>query len=96
MKNFFCEMDEYVYKNFKMGQIPSFIEGIRREIITFGKLAGMTYEQALANDPEHCQWTVENDNLDTNSNSFNESVYLLVKWLTDGDRLSTAKKRESV
>jgi hypothetical protein len=89
-------MGEYVYKNFKIGQIPSFVEGIRREIITFGKLAGMTYEQALANDPEHCQWIVENANLDMNSKSFDESVYLFVKWITDGNRIPNATKRDSV
>jgi len=83
-----------MYENIKLGRIPSFIEGIRREIITFGKLAGMTYEQALANDPEHCQWTVENANLDMSSKLFDESVYLFVKWLTYGNRLINPTKRE--
>ena len=89
-------MGEYVYENFKIGQIPSFIEGIRREIITFGKLADMTYEQALANDPEQCQWIVEKANLDTSTKSFDESVYRFVNRLTDNNRLSNATKLELI
>ena len=72
---------------FKTGEIPSAEEGIRRQIVTFGTYAGLTYEQVLENDPEHCQWHSENLRDDDGPGA------AFASWLARGDRIEKKRKQ---
>lgn len=72
---------------FKVGDVPSPEDGMRRGIVTFGKYAGLTYEQVMANDPEYCQWQL--DNMKEND----ETIGKFGDWLRSGDRLSKKRKQ---
>lgn len=73
-------------QDFKVGEIPSVKDGIRRQIVTFGTYAGLTYEQVLANDVDHCEWHMENLRED------DEAGLAFADWLRKEDRI--AKKRK--
>ena len=77
----------------KFGEVPSEAEGIRRGILTFGKLAGLTYELALANDSEYCQWTVDNYSV---GGLNDEAMMKFIDWLTVKDRLKLKRKAEEI
>ncbi len=72
--------------------MPSDEEGLRRGILTFGKLAGLTYELALANDSEYCQWTVDNYSM----SDIEEGKMKFVDWLSQKDRLKLKRKAEEI
>lgn len=78
--------------NFKFGEIPSAAEGMRRGVLTFGKLAGLTYELALANDSEYCQWVVDNYSVTDED----EPKLKFVDWLVTKDRLSLKRKADQI
>ena len=71
---------------FKTGDIPSTFEGVRRKILTFGQYTGLTYEQALANDPDYCQWHVDN------LRDADEAGAAFAEWLTADDLVSRKRK----
>lgn len=71
---------------FKVGEVPSVTDGIRRRVVTSGQYAGLTYEQILANDPDYCQWHLENLRDD------DEGGLALADWLRDGDRVGKKRK----
>jgi hypothetical protein len=79
--------------DFKFGDVPSEAEGIRRGILTFGKLAGLTYELALANDSEYCQWTMDNYSV---GGLNDEAMLKFVDWLSAKDRLKLKRKAEEI
>ena len=72
---------------FKAGEVPSREEGMRRGIVTSGQYAGLTYEQLMANDPEYCQWHLDN------LKDGDEAGKKLGEWLRSGDRLSKKRKQ---
>eukprot|EP00873_Tetraselmis_striata_P043732 jgi/Tetstr1/463996/TSEL_008801.t1 len=75
-------------QDFKVGEVPSAAEGIRRQILTHGTYAGLTYEQVLANDVDHCEWHLDNLRED------DEAGLAFADWLRKGDRV--ARKRKQV
>ena len=72
---------------FKTGEIPSAAKGIRRRIVTFGTYAGLTYEQVLENDPDHCQWHSENLRDDDAPGA------AFASWLAQEDRIDKKRKQ---
>lgn len=77
-------------QEFKVGEIPSVAEGIRRQIVTSGTYAGLTYEQVLANDVEHCEWHLANLRED------DEAGRAFADWLRKEDRVSRKRKQADV
>ena len=73
-------------QEFKVGEVPSVKDGIRRQIVTFGTYAGLTYEQVLANDVDHCEWHLENLRED------DQAGLAFADWLRNENRV--AKKRK--
>lgn len=72
-----------------MGEIPSVEDGIRRQIVTFGTYAGLTYEQVLANDVDHCEWHLDNSRED------NDASLAFSDWLRKGNRAEKKRKQEN-
>lgn len=74
-------------QSFKVGEVPSKAEGIRRQIITYGTYAGLTYEQVLANDVDHCAWHLDNLRQD------DEAGMAFADWLRKDERLARKRKQ---